>query len=84
LIGDKISLASIVCLLGPSSPFAIGRVISAIIVDAFKSEAGRATAHVTKEVGKLRPPFAHHDAAATIAMIIMHGWIGAAFVHRIP
>jgi hypothetical protein len=72
-------------LLFASGPPAIVRLIVAVIVLALDRMAWtRTLAHISKEVCKREPRFAHRYAAATIPFKVRCSRIGAAVNHGLP
>lgn len=75
---------SIVGLSLTSSPFAVIRLVVAIVVTTLKRLLSRTLAHVGKEVFKLLPSRADHDAASSIVSKLRAAWIRAARNHALP
>lgn len=82
---NAVIAAAIVGLLTLIGPAAIGGLVVAVRVNAVKGEAVGARTHVSKESGRVRlPSGAHHDAPATVPVVLVIGRIEAARFRRFP
>jgi hypothetical protein len=76
--------AAVSALLLARSPFAIFRLIVAIVIDALNGQAQRASAHIFKKQLVVVPSFANRYSSASIIMKASVSRILASLDHRMP
>jgi hypothetical protein len=76
--------AAICGLLFSRRPFAIGRLVIAIVVYALKRQPFRPEAHIFEEVFESEPSFAHRNPSTAVIRIFGSSRIQAPSFHRTP
>lgn len=76
--------AAVSALLAARSPFAISRLIVAIVIDALNGQTQRAAAHIFKKQLVVVPSFANRYSSASIIMKASVSRILASLDHRAP
>lgn len=98
VVGQESRFACVLALLHSSRPFAIrwpsvcntliavsARIISVVVFALYAVVAGRFLAHVRHEVDKgVKPTFANHYSASSVAVVVLCFWVVAAFFHVFP
>jgi hypothetical protein len=65
-------------------PFAVRRLVIAVVVNALDCQAGWTRPHIRNEIRVLEPPLAHLDAAAAVVFPLTDIRIDATLQHRDP
>ena len=83
--GEHVRRSAVARLLELGRPSAVLRAVVAVIVDAVETVLGRrARTHVLEEGFEGVPPFAHLDAAATVAGVGVVALVAATLAHPAP
>lgn len=79
---DVVSPVVHLCFTG--GPYAIARLVVAVVVLPFERCSERARAHISQKVLELGPSVTHQYSSLTIVRETLNAWIATAIEHRLP